>query len=91
MACVTLPEPPDLAALFAGILPITLVPPASPTLDLSVDLCCRIDFKLPLPPIPISATLALPGAGVAALQALNAALEAVDTVIESIPKSCPLD
>jgi hypothetical protein len=86
--CVELPPFPALP----DILPLTLTPPPLPTLDLSVDYCCRLQLDISVADyIPLgTVTLAIPGADLV-FAAVGEALAQIQTYIDAIPLDCPLD
>lgn len=87
MACVPIPQFPPLP----DILPLVLTPPTLPTIDLSVDLCCRLNLTIPLPIIPLGPlVLAVPGAS-AIILGINVAVGQVNAVISMLPLACPFD
>lgn len=90
MPCISVPDltPPTLP------LPFTLEPPALPSFDLSVDLCCRFALTITPPPLPIpTLTLLIPGAS-SIIIAMNAAFEVIDTYLDelaALAPPCPFD
>ena len=85
MACVPIPAFPPLPDIF----PLVLTPPTLPPVDLS--LCCQFSLTIPIPPFPLgAAVLAVPGASTIIL-GINVAITAVNSVISSLPLSCPFE
>lgn len=87
MACVPIPQFPPLPDIF----PLVLTPPTLPTIDLSVDLCCRFELTIPLPIIPLGPlVIAVPGIS-AVILGINQAITQVNSVIAKLPLSCPFE
>lgn len=87
MACVPIPQFPPLPDIF----PLVLTPPTLPTLDLSVDLCCRFSLTIPLPIIPLGPLVIAVPEFSALMIAINQTIAQVNSVISALPLSCPFD
>jgi hypothetical protein len=86
MACIDIVFPP-----LPDIFPLVLTPPALPSIDLSIDFCCRLSLTIVPPPIPLGPlVLAIPGAS-AALITLNAQIALINSYLDALPLSCPFD
>jgi hypothetical protein len=85
VACVELPD-----VSIPNIFPVTIEPPALPSLDPSFDFCCKVAaFELTIP-LPITALTILPPLGyVAAMAVINTTLASIRSVIDALPLDCP--
>lgn len=87
MSCIAIPT----IALPELPFPLTISPPALPSVDLSIDFCCKLQLISFAPYIPLGAVvLAIPGAA-AFVASINVYLAAIDTYIDALPLSCPKD
>lgn len=88
MACLSLPAFPSLPDLG----PLSLEPPELPSISLSADFCCKIEFTFSfVPAIPLGpAIIAIPGAS-AVIALINQALGTIDAYVDMIPLDCPLE
>ena len=78
---VTLPASPTLG------FGLSIAPPEPSAIDFDAELCCKFQFEIPLPPIPLP-----PFAfNAAATLLIKNALAAVQTYIDALPLDCPLN
>lgn len=76
------PTPPSIS-------PLTIGPPALPPVDISVDLCCRVNLISYTPIIPLGpAILAIPGAS-AVVAAIQVATATIKAYLAALPLKCP--
>jgi len=87
MACIKLPDLPPLPNIFPFVIDMPVFPP----IDLGIDLCCKFAINIPIPPIPLGPlVIAIPGFA-AIMATLNAVEIAINTVIDNLPLSCPIE